>query len=171
MWGGSFAGDLVFVQVVEVEIEQTCRLFNVLVIQRYNGASVRMKPFKSSSPQSNVATDSFSSILWTVYVCLNSSKLILHKVANALYCLVGCINSRSFLSRDSAALLHTRFEASCVLTVEDGGFFDWSCHNKYVFNVITWAKVHILCELRALCLLKMHKGGRKCCMFSCMSSE
>ena len=46
--GGNFAGGLVFVQVVEVEIEQTCRLFNVLVIQRYeavleierNGCSV-----------------------------------------------------------------------------------------------------------------------------------
>ena len=24
-----------------------------------------------------------------------------------------------------------------ILTVEDRGLFDWSCHDKYVFNVIT----------------------------------
>ena len=85
-------GGLVFVQVVEVEVEQPRRFVGILVVEwheavaeiernggsvcinrdvyvtasfsfRYNGASVRMKPFKSSSPQLNVVTNSCSTIL------------------------------------------------------------------------------------------------------------
>ena len=49
------------------------------------------------------------------------------------------------VSRDAAALLHALLEATGILTVEDWGLFDGSCHDKYLFCVITSAKIDEVC--------------------------
>ena len=42
-------------------------------------------------------------------------------------------------------------KASCVLTIEDWCFLDWSCHNKYVFELNILCKVtkkqNLFCQL------------------------
>ena len=40
----------------------------------------------------------------------------------------------------------SHLEVEGILTLQHGGFSDWSCHDKYVFNVITAAKVQLFSE-------------------------
>jgi hypothetical protein len=63
-------------------------------------------------------------------------------------------------SRKPGRIHHARLELTRFLTVEDGCFFDWSCHDKYVFKLnIRVQRYKEFVKKRGICALKVTEGG------------
>ena len=66
------------------------------------------------------------------------------EVCGCPQCAVNQIHVGSFFRRYAAALPHTCLEASCILTIEDGCFFDGSCHDSCFFTPRSYAVFWVL---------------------------
>lgn len=75
-------------------------------------------------------------------------------------------------ANNHSALLHPRLEAAGILAIEDGGVFDWSCHNKYVSKLsIRVQRYNFFVNYYTSWRIIVKNGGRKCCVLSSLPVE